>query len=443
MTRHRQRSRTPVGAGTGRCRQRGASLVEALVGILVVAIGMLGSAQWQWRLRQAVDLARQQSEAVSVAQGELEALRAFAASEGPAGVASFAAITSGQTVLGSAAGSATAYRVTTQVHDGPDGSLKHLVVDVDWPDRSGSGRNLRLYTAIGGQAPGLVLPLGHRATAGRADAVLGRHAAIPRDAHDLADGRSVFKPDTAGDQAWLFDHRSGHIVARCAAPAPKANRQLLPGDLTACVAVDEVLLAGRLRAAPPGVPDPATARATPPPLAVALDLTSAGHPSAPVCLGEAVRMVDLGTATAPRPVAVAIDATPAAQGVAAWTELGDRFWRYHCAVSRVPGPAVSGHAAAPHWSGRLRIVPDASWQLGTATGTRRVCRYSADTDASGAIDRSAEGTDALLGIEDALPEQNLLPIDGDQPCPAAAASTQAAGALPWSDGNPATVAHQP
>ncbi|MEO8280603.1 MAG: hypothetical protein ABI564_12985 [Ideonella sp.] len=436
----------PVGRSTPRQAQRGSSLIEALVGFLIVAVGMLGSAQWQLRLRQAVDLARQQSEATRIAQTELEALRAFASSQVTPGLASFAEIASGQSMQGTTSGANTSYRLTRQVRDSLGSMVKELVVDVDWADRSGVQRSIRLFGVIGGQAPVLILPLGHRASIGRADALLGRHATIPRDAHDLGNGQSAFKPVTEGDQAWLFDNRSGHIVARCSGiPIAKANRQLLSADLTSCSAADNVLLSGRVRFALPSAPaiaDPAAARDTPQALTVTLDLSSTGHAQMPACLGEAIRMVDIGSPSSPRPIAVAIGATPASQGLAAWTELGDRYWRYHCAVALAAGAPVNGNPGPPQWSGRLRMTPT-GWQLGHISGTLQLCRYSADTDASGQIDRGAEAPDSHADIEDALVEQNYLAIAGEQPCPAAGASHTAADSLPWFSGNAATVPHQP
>ena len=446
MAHSRRRIGLPGASGQSPRKQRGSSLIEALIGFLIVAVGMLGSAQWQVRLRQSVDLARQQSEAVRIAQTELEMLRAFVTSENSPGLASFAAIASGRSTQGEATGANTLYRLTKQVADSHGTMLKELIVDVDWADRSGAQRSIRQFSAIGGQAPALILPLGHRASSARAPSLLGRHAAIPRDAHDLGTGQSVFKPVTASDQAWIFDNRRGHIVARCTGVTfAKVNRRLLAADLTACSAVDNVLLAGRLRFAlspPPAVADPAKARETPFPVAVALDLSSIGHSQYPACFGESVRMVDVGSATNPRPIAVPIDATPASQGLAGWTELGDRFWRYHCAISLVAGAPVNGNPVPPQWSGRLRVTPN-GWNLGHLAGTRQICRYSADTDASGQIDRGAEAPDSHAGIEEALLEQNYLVIDGPQTCPAAGVSQLALGSLPWFDGNAATVPHQP
>lgn len=424
--------------------QRGASLLESLIGVMVVAVGLLATAQWQARLRQAADLARQQAGAARVAQQEFETLRAFAqrGASGGAGVADYDAVDTVTRLLDADAGANTRYTVDRQVHAQVGSVMKALTVRVDWPDTRGITRRLQVDGVIAGQAPALALAL-TRSPAGREAApLLGRHAAIPRTAADLPDGRTVFKPRSDGDEAWLFDRRSGRIVGRCfGVPTGKASSQLLPEELTDCRTTRELLVSGRVRFALSTAPDPSAAQDPPLPLTVALATTSIGHPSTPACIGESVKLVSITTAPAGsvRAVTVPIDATPASQGLSTWTDLGDRHWQFHC---RVPPAPSGGDADTPHWSGRLQFTP-LGWTLGTVAGAHRMCRYSADTDGSGAIDRPAENPDSPSGVAAALVELNFLVVDGLQDCPARVASGAAGGRLPWSHANPVTVPHQP
>ena len=62
---------------------------------------------------------------------------------------------------------------------------------------------------------------------------------------------------------------------------------------------------------------------------------------------------------------VAIDATPASQGIAHWDDTGDRFIAWHCVVT----PRADGR-----WSGRATLVAD-GWTIGTDADAHRVCRY--------------------------------------------------------------------
>ena len=70
---------------TGRAA-RGVSLVEALVALAVMAFGMLAVAGIQGMLRLNSDVAKQRSEAVRIAQEQIEQLRAFAVRSADTGV---------------------------------------------------------------------------------------------------------------------------------------------------------------------------------------------------------------------------------------------------------------------------------------------------------------------------------------------------------------------
>ena len=231
-----------------------------MISALVVAVGLLATAQWQRHLRQAADLARQQAAAVQLAQDELETLRAFSTRATVPTPAGFDAIGGGSRHLDATDGANTAYTLERQVTAGTAPALKELVLRVEWPDRHGRTQRLQVASALAGQAPALVLAL-TQAPAGRDAAPrFGRHAAIPAEAADRPDGRSVFKPRREGDIAWLFDRRSGRIVARCSeVPAAKASHQLAEDDLAHCSPADAVLLSGRVRFAPGATPDPASA----------------------------------------------------------------------------------------------------------------------------------------------------------------------------------------
>ncbi|MBL8304829.1 MAG: hypothetical protein JNM26_18910, partial [Ideonella sp.] len=54
-----------------------------------------------------------------------------------------------------------------------------------------------------------------------------------------------------------------------------------------------------------------------------------------------------------------------------------------------------------------------------------------------------ESPGLLSEVDGALPGQNFLVIAGPLDCPTAVANDTAAGTVPWSQANPATVPHQP
>ena len=126
--------------------QRGVSLVDALVACLVLSLGMLGLARFQARLQCDAELARQRSQAVRLAQRQLEGLR-------------------DPTHPATAAADDSDYRVTSHSTpaDGP-ATLVTLAIRVDWTDRGGEPHHVVLESALADMPPALsaalVLPRG-------------------------------------------------------------------------------------------------------------------------------------------------------------------------------------------------------------------------------------------------------------------------------------------
>ena len=127
-----------------------------------------------------------------------------------------------------------------------------------------------------------------------------------------------------------------------------------------------------------------------------------------------------------------IAATPGSLGLVSWSESGDRYVAYHCAVY----PLANGQ-----WSGRSTITPS-GWSIGGGPLDRRVCRYSADLDASGAVDANLEHPGSYSGVAESLAQQDFLVIKGSAICPGAAAqSVEGRGSDVFA--NLGTLPHQP
>jgi Tfp pilus assembly protein PilV len=361
-------------------RQRGVALLEALIAFVVLSLGMLAIGRLQTHLRLDADVARQRSEAVRLAQEDIEAQRAFSVLAAAPGRRSFETIASASNQVAAGAGDAANvhFLLTRRVEPATGLQAKDLGVRVDWTDRSGSARQVALETVVAGIAPALSGALGLAGDGAPARGPFGRSVRLPREAKDLGDGRSVLKPVSSGTVAFVFDHTSGLLTARCAGvPAATATGDLTTADLGLCDARVGHLLSGVVRFSSATPPD--TARGNDAPLAFAVALTLAGDvPAAPSCSVEPV-------------------STPA----------GDRYAVYRCAVY----PGADGR-----WSGRAVLVPD-GWAIGTGAGAHRVCRDSTDLDRSGAIDANIEHPDSYAEVDASLPNQNFLVIPTGQACP--------------------------
>jgi len=81
MPHERLRSKTRVQVQA----QRGVGLIEALIAFLVLSLGMLAIARVQSDMRAHAELARQRTEAVRIAQQDIETLRAYSVLTSTAG----------------------------------------------------------------------------------------------------------------------------------------------------------------------------------------------------------------------------------------------------------------------------------------------------------------------------------------------------------------------
>lgn len=269
-----------------------------------------------------------------------------------------------------------AYAITRRIDT--TAAWRDIGVAVHWADRASEPHRVELATRVAQASTVYDAVLGLAPQ----DAVIGRPFGrsddVPFTARSRGDGRSLWQPRGAGDIAWLFDDTSGEIVSRCS-------------DATGCEPVDASSISGHVR------------------FSLGVPADAAHPPDAPLPLRIALVLDSRGTADcAAQPVLLA----------------GERFTGYACVITDLP---------ASGWSGRVRVEPQ-GWTLGTSAHDLRVCRYSADLDHSGAIDRNDEHPARYTAVRGNLRQQNYLVVRGDQPCP---------GGGPHNDGSSTTAPHQP
>ncbi len=433
-TQPRERRPPPARAGR-RLRARGVSLVEALIAFLVLSVGMLALMRVQDTLRLHSESSRHRGEALRLAQQGLEAQRAFATLQPQPGMQDYAAIQSGSHSVQTGSGFQTnaTYQVQSYVTADPHRALKSSHMEVAWTDRQGQPQAVHLHALVAGQDPTLAAVLSQPPRAYPAWGVRNRSPFIPQQAKDLGQGKSAFKPLAQGGSAWVFDNFSGRITAVCSGlPGSVGNAGLHTGHLHQCTAADGLLLSGLVRFSLADPPLPEAANDMPLPLSVVLQL--GGGPLSPTCVSEAVEEVAVAAATGATIAWVPIGATPASLGMTAWTPTGGRFVGYHCLID------LSG-SNLTSWSGRSDVQPS-GWSIGTSKGEYRVCRYSSDTDHSGAIDRNEEHPPTYSQVRTALTQQHFLVVRGELACPGRpAVKVDGVGAQVYVDWS--TAQHQP
>ncbi len=373
-------------------RQRGVSLVEALVAMAVMAFGMLAVVGLQVTLRSNGDVSKQRAEAVRIAQQSIEEWRAFTAMEAtPAPVVDYQDLVTDGPV--NVAGINATYARTRTVTAWPGGSppMKTLAVAVTWDDRNGQPQSVLLNSVISGVAPELAgsLAVPTNGVSGRQP--LGRHRAIPALAKELGGVSGFMPPQPAGGGVtWVFNNVSGLITGVCNLPG-RTTATLVAADVAACSANTRAqLLRGYVQfaalAIAPNAAQAETPTGLPRDLDISLALTSVpAHPAPPACFDDAEAV----------------------------------------AFAAVPGSAVSYYCAIFSnanglWSGRSRVVPS-GWTVGTAAGEYKICRYTplaADNPANAKnVDHPLDYTEPGSAAYASLAGQNFLVISAAHDCP--------------------------
>ena len=422
-------------SSTAMHRQRGTTLLEALIAFLVLSLGILTIGRVQTHLRLGSDIARQRAEAVRLGQEELENLRAFSVIAASAGARSYAEIAGRTLLIDADAGYATntRYRLTRSVQAAANVDAKDVSVDVAWSDRSGQDQHVTLHSVVAAIDPKYAGALAIAPTGRPVKGAFGRSAWIPLTAKDLGDGRSAAKRVGAPTSALVFDNTNGLVTGTCSDLDPTLDTaELTPTALATCETVTAYLVSGIVRFSFASPPDPALA--ADPPLPIGIQATSTGgfYAMPPSCTNEPLKTVAYVVAGTRHVEAVPVDATPASLGVAGWIDSGDRYVGYQCLVH----PLANGL-----WSGDTTLVP-IGWAIGATSSTLRVCRFAADLDGSGAIDANVEHPARYVALSASLANQNFLVITGSQACPGGSTTT-VAGAVGTIDPDLSTLQHQP
>ena len=226
-------------------RAHGFSLIEAVITMLLVAIGLLAMGSTFMKLSRSEDVARQRSEATRLVVDQVEAMRAYtqiaagsAGVAGVAGVVSWAGLASGEDQVESNAAFTRRWTLSGTAAD----TMRTLRVEVTWTDRSNEPQTISMSTVIARTDPTdvgvLGFPLPANTTLKRPK---NRNLNIPVPAADLGNGESAFRlPNT--NFAVVFSNESGYVVKQCSLASTVTTITL--ADLRDCSAATAYILAG-------------------------------------------------------------------------------------------------------------------------------------------------------------------------------------------------------
>jgi len=208
-------------------RQRGLSIIEALIALVIMGFGILSLAGMHTTLTRNVDTARQRTEAVRLAQEKIEELRSFTGID--------STITGQSTVLATArnwdALASSTDSITTNVTyarawtfaGAISDTMRSLTVTVSWTDRTGEAQAVTLNSVISKTNPsdtgflGFPLPLNTNLKRPK-----DRNLDIPIRAIDIGNGQSALKYGTSG-QYVVFGNITGDVVKVCTPTLPSST----------------------------------------------------------------------------------------------------------------------------------------------------------------------------------------------------------------------------
>lgn len=223
-------------------RQRGFSLIESLIALMIVSFGLLAIAGISLKLANSEDVARQRGEAARLAQEKIEQLRSFTQLDSAAGKYAWADMVSNSDIIanGTDYHANTSYQRGWTVLDNASDPWRRVQINVQWTDRVGGTavpNTLSFGTIISKTDPydsgALEFPLPGNTTLKRPK---NRNLNIPVPAVDLGGGKSVVQ--LTSNFAVVFSNDSGYVVLTCGFTVTSAD------DLAGCTATNAYILAG-------------------------------------------------------------------------------------------------------------------------------------------------------------------------------------------------------
>lgn len=234
-----------------RYRNRGFSINEALVALLVLSFGILALVAMTARLYGGATDAKNAAEAMMLAEERVEAMRSFRDN------AAWQAFSAGSQAISTAgyggAGSNVEYTRVVSLGWAVTDPFRPVNVAVSWVDRSGNAQTVSIASVISktlvADSGYLAFPLPQNTNLKRP---FNRALNIPIPAINIGDGKSALNfPGLGGYNYVVFDNVSGGVVKLCnisGTPTADNINSVLNGE--ACSVVKGYLVSGYIRRGP-------------------------------------------------------------------------------------------------------------------------------------------------------------------------------------------------
>ncbi|HEY9109324.1 MAG TPA: prepilin-type N-terminal cleavage/methylation domain-containing protein [Roseateles sp.] len=413
--------------------QRGVTLIEALVALVVMSFGMVALVGLLGNLRQSGDLAKQRSEAMRIAQTEMETLRSFAVLKKVGGEAAsvkdyekdLIEPVAAHPVVGENTNTSFIIdRVVAPLISGVElaaGEVEPqtirgqaVTVTVTWKDRTDTTQRITLDSIISRTDPAYSLALGVTPPTQGVRTAEGRNPAVPPAAKDLGNGSSAFRPGGGSTTVWVINNFTGVVTGRCDVPVGTPVSALVASDVDSCRNnTIGYLVSGTIRFSSSSTPRPEAPDGTARPVAVYINLIPSEFKD------TSGRLVDVDGGSYPiTPNHVCF--TDAPSSAPSTQTLVD----YYCIV-------YPNTQTPRNWWGQVYVT---GLDLGSSASQFKVCRYSADYNGNGytyntltdypyfVIDNE-EHPETYRGVSYSLSRQNFLVVRGDVNCPTRATAT--------------------
>lgn len=219
--------------------QRGFTIIEGLIALLVMAFGMLSLAGMQVMLSHNGDYAKQRAEALRLAQDRLERMRAYDG-VGSGTIDWNSLPVASETFSGNT--NAT-FTVSATLAGATTDSFRPLTVTASWVDRTGATQTVVLASVISKTDPekiGLVsnpLPLNQPLKRPK-----NRNINIPIPAIDLGGGQSATQFDAT--YAIVYSNTTGGVVRICNPGVANATAAQINSILNTCTTITGYIVAG-------------------------------------------------------------------------------------------------------------------------------------------------------------------------------------------------------